>query len=286
MIVPIPPKPLQRTFINSNQPAVFNAQPTTTPSAASGPPGGIFQQGGGNFFLNQQTKLNTNNSTTVQMHSNNSPLGQGQSEMSFNQSGNMGHQGILGQQPTANSLSALAGGLQNTTNSGTNPFGLSGSTSQNSQQPNFLKGGLFHQPRPGENNSRSQVSEEKVNHGQYTALSFGLFGQSLSQASNPLGVNNQNGPNKPDGNASSFVNQQSSIFPINVPNYDSYQAYFDSAQKKPTGGFTIDPKQTEFTLPSILSSKETPVFPKVKPIRSKNSKLTASELVLCISAYE
>jgi hypothetical protein len=282
---PMPQKPIQRSLINSNEGGVFGAQPTTSPSATSGPPSSNFLQGGGNFFLNQQTRLNANDATTAQMRSNNSPLGHGQPEKPFTQSGNLGSQGMYGQQQTNNAHSALTGGSQESANFGGNAWSFQSSVSQNSQQLNLVKGGLFHQPRPGEDNSPNQVSQEKVSHGQYTALSLGLFGQTLGQASNPLGINNQNGSNNGNGNTSFLGNQQSSIFPNTALKAASYQTYFDSAQKKPIGGFTIDPKQTEFTLPSLLPTKEAPKFSQIKPVRSKNSRLSASELVLCISAH-
>lgn len=72
------------------------------------------------------------------------------------------------------------------------------------------------------------------------------------------------------------------------PKISSYQAYFDSAQKKPTGGFRIDTNQTEFSLPSltVATKQTTPKLSQFKPVRSKNCKLAATELVQCITALD
>lgn len=196
-------------------------------------------------------------------------------------------QGIFGQQQTNKTLSTLIGPRQNQVNSGTNAFTLPILTQQSIQQPNLVKGGLFYQTNPYDNTSPNQVTPEKVSHGQHTALSLGLFGQSLGQSSNQLGIINQDSLIKPNPNQSFLSNQLSSMLPNPSPKISSYQAYFDSAQKKPTGGFKIDPNQTEFSLPSLTAAtKQAPKISQFKPVRSKNGKLAASELVKCITALD
>jgi hypothetical protein len=228
-----------------------------------------------------------NGPAPTQIGINNSPLTQGQPNTPFFQSGNSVSQGIFGQQQTNHTLSSLIGPHQDQPNTGMSAFTFPKLMQQNIQQPNLIKGGLFNQGSPGESNSPNQVTPEKVSHGQYSALSFGLFGQSLGQASNQLVITNQNDPNKSDANKPYSSNQQSPMLPNTSSKASAYQTYFDSAQKKPTGGFKIDPNQTEFSLPSLTAAtKQAPILSQFKPVRSKNSKLASSELVQCITALD